>query len=155
MDFLLKSLSLLQAQHWLALAFILMIAEMLTGTTYLLWPAVAAGITGLIAFSPALGWQWHLALFAVLTIVLTLVGRPLRNRLYHMRAGASPMLNERAASMVGQRGATAGPFVDGLGSVRINDSIWRAKSAEPITAGGVPVQVLSVDGSTLTVKPAS
>ena len=153
MDLLLNTLSHLQPAHWLAFGFVLLIAEMLTGTTYILWPAVAAGITGLLAFSPAVTWQWQIALFALLTIVLTLAGRPLRGRLYR-RNGAS-LLNERAASLVGQRGATAGPFVDGLGAVHINDSVWRAKSAEPIAAGGVTVQVLAVDGSTLTVKPAA
>lgn len=155
MDALIYMLSHLQPQHWLALAFILLIAEMLTGTTYLLWPAVAAGITGLVAFSPSVNWQMQWLVFAILVIGLTLAGRPLRNRLYHVKGGAASLLNERAVAMVGQRGSSAGPFVDGLGSVRINDSVWRARSAEPITASGVLVQVLSVDGITLTVKPAN
>ena len=155
MDALISMFSQVQPQHWLALGFVLLIAEMLTGTTYLLWPAVAAGITGLIAFSPSVTWQMQWLLFAVLVIVLTLAGRPLRDRLYHVKhTGAVPLLNERAADLIGQRGAAAGPFVDGFGAVRINDSVWRAKSAEPIQ-GGVLVQVLSVDGVTLTVKPAA
>ena len=150
-------LSEVQPQHWLALGFILLIAEMLTGTTYLLWPAVAAGVTGLIAFSPSVGWQAQWLLFGFLVIALTLVGRPLRNRLYHVKGGNSePLLNERAAALVGQRGAAAAAFVNGLGAVRINDSVWRAKSADnaPIAAG-VLLQVLAVDGVTLTVKPAT
>lgn len=156
MDTLILLLSEVRPQHWLALGFLLLIAEMVTGTTYLLWPAVAAGVVGLAAFSPAVGWQAQWILFAVLVIGLTLIGRPLRARLYD-RFKSAPVLNERAADLVGQRGAAAGAFVNGLGAVRINDSVWRARSwdlgADPIEAG-MAVQVLSVEGVTLTVKPA-
>ncbi len=152
MDAILNTLAQLQPQHWLALAFILLIAEMMTGTTYLLWPAVAAGITGLVAFIPSVPWQAEVALFALLVIVLTAFGKPLvRNRLLH---APTTQINERAAELVGVRGAAAGDFVNGLGSVRINDSVWRAKSAAPVAAGA-PVEVLSVEGVTLTVKPAA
>ncbi|MES1158748.1 MAG: NfeD family protein [Terricaulis silvestris] len=37
--------------------------------------------------------------------------------------------------------------------MKINDSIWRAKSADVIEAGAT-VEVLSVDGVTLTVAKA-
>ena len=152
MDALISFLPQLAPQHWLALAFVLLIAELVTGTTYILWPAVAAGITGLASFMPGMSWQGQLALFAVLVLVLTWVGRDLRAKLY--RTKPAVMLNERAADLVGQCGAAAGAFVNGLGSVRINDSIWRAKSADAIEAGA-RVEVLSVEGVTLNVKPAA
>ena len=152
MEAILNLLSQIAPQHWLALAFVLLIAEMMSGTTYLLWPAVAAGITGLVAFIPNVPWGVEVALFAVLVIALTAFGKPLvRNRLLHAPATT---LNERAADLVGARGAAAGDFVNGLGAVRINDSVWRAKSDAPVAAG-VTVEVLSVEGVTLTVKPAA
>ena len=44
-------------------------------------------------------------------------------------------------------------FIDPFGAVKINDSIWRATSADAIEAGAT-VEVLSVDGVTLTVAKA-
>ena len=52
----LTSLLATHTANWLELAFILLIAEMLTGTTYLLWPAGAAFQTGLSAESRAAAW---------------------------------------------------------------------------------------------------
>jgi membrane protein implicated in regulation of membrane protease activity len=136
--------------HWFVFALFLLIAELATGTTYLLWPAVAAGIVGLMSLFFGTGILVELGVFAALTIVLTAVGRPLvRNRL--LAAPGMPTLNERGAQMVGVRGVAAGSFVSGVGSVRINDTVWRAIADEPIAAGQA-VEVLSVDGPTARVK---
>ena len=136
--------------HWFVFALILLIAELASGTTYMLWPAVAAGLVGLLSLFFGTGVLAELAVFAVLTIALTAVGRPLvRNRL--LAAPGSPMLNERGAQLVGARGVAAGAFVSGVGSVRINDTVWRAIADEPIAAGQA-VEVLSVDGPTARVK---
>ena len=50
MSAILTLLSAIEPQHWLVAGLLLLIAEMLTGTSYLLWPAVAAFITALAAF---------------------------------------------------------------------------------------------------------
>jgi membrane protein implicated in regulation of membrane protease activity len=152
MDAIFILLAAIEPQHWLALGLVLLIAEMATGTTYLLWPAVAAGITGLVAFVAPIGWGAELALFAVLVIALTIFARPLlRNRL--VKESDNPELNERGTALIGAQGSVSQGFVNGLGMVRINDSVWRAQSVEAIEVGA-PVQVLAVDGVTLTVKRA-
>lgn len=137
--------------HWLALGLILLIAELTTGTTYLLWPAVAAGLTGLLSLFMPMGFLTELAIFAVLTIALTLVGRPLvRNRLL-LRPGSST-LNQRGQAMIGARGIATGAFMNGVGSVKVGDTVWRATSAEDIAAGQA-VEITGVDGATIAVKP--
>ncbi len=152
MDAIFSLLAAIEPQHWLALGLVLLIAEMATGTTYLLWPAVAAGITGAVAFLAPIEWGAELALFAVLVIALTIFARPLlRSRL--VKASDDPELNERGAAMIGTQGSVSQSFVNGLGMFRINDSVWRAQSDEAIEIGA-PVQVLAVDGVTLTVKRA-
>ena len=136
--------------HWLALGLILLIAELATGTTYLLWPAVAAGLTGLLSLFMPMGFLTELAIFAVLTIALTAIGRPLvRNRL--LAKAGSPTLNERGQALVGVRGIAAGAFMNGVGSVKVGDTIWRATSADEIAAGQA-VEVIGVDGATIAVK---
>jgi inner membrane protein len=151
MDALVSVLTGLAPEHWLLLGLVLLIAELATGTTYLLWPAVAAGITGVLAYVAPTGWEAEVAVFAVLVIALTAIGHPLvRNRLFSTNA---PALNERAANLVGVRGAAAATFANGVGAVKINDSVWRAIASDPIEAGA-DVVVLAVDGVTLTVKRA-
>jgi len=146
-------LSGIAPQHWLALGFVLLILELLSGTTYLLWPAAAAAITaGVAVLFPGTPWEAQWGAFAGLTIALTLLARPYV-KAWRTRKKDEPLLNDRAAALVGVKGAAAQTFVDGIGSVKINDSIWRAKSADVIEAGAT-VQVLSVEGVTLNVVKA-
>lgn len=134
--------------HWLVLGLILLIAEMASGTTYLLWPAVAAFATALISLTGATNWIADMAIFAVLVIALTWFGRPLVER--WKRDGVASGLNERSASLIGSRGVVAN-FANGVGSVKVQDTVWRAVSDEALEAGA-PVVVDSVDGATLKVK---
>jgi membrane protein implicated in regulation of membrane protease activity len=134
--------------HWLVLGLILLIIEMATGTTYLLWPAVSAFVTALVALILPTNWFAETALFAVLIIVLTYFGHPIVKRWRNEHAAHG--LNERSTTMVGKRGVVAN-FANGVGSVKIADTIWRAVSEESLAAGE-NVEVAGVDGVTLTVK---
>ena len=72
MDTLIAFLTSLGPQHWLVFGLILLIAEMASGTTYLLWPAVAAFITALVSLSGGTTWAADVAIFAVLVILVAL-----------------------------------------------------------------------------------
>jgi inner membrane protein len=148
MDSLLTLLNAIGPQHWVILGLILLIAEMASGTTYLLWPAVAAFVTALVAWLTPAGWIAEIALFAVLILVLTYFGHPIVKRF--RQEGAASGLNERSATLIGTRGVIAN-FANGAGSVRVKDTVWRALSDEALEAGQ-EVEVTSVDGSTLRVK---
>lgn len=150
MDTLITMLDGLGPQHWLVLGLILLIAEMATGTTYLLWPAVAAFITAAVSFFGLTNWIADIGIFAVLVIVLTAFGRPLVQRWRQAHVGANEKLNERGRSLVGGHGIVAA-FANGVGSVKVNDTIWRAVSDEPLEAGQ-NVEIAGVDGTTLKVK---
>ena len=150
MDTLITLLTTLGPQHWLVLGLVLLIAEMATGTTYLLWPAVAAFFTALISFLGFTTWLADVGIFAVLVIVLTLFGQPIVKR--WRNAGAANGLNDRAAQLVGVRGVVAS-FANGSGSVKVGDTLWRAVSDEALEEGA-HVQVVSVDGVTLRVTRA-
>jgi membrane protein implicated in regulation of membrane protease activity len=150
MDTILTLLSGLAPQHWLVLGLVLLIAEMASGTTYLLWPAVAAFVTALVAWLAPIGWTIELGLFAVLVIALTAFGRPIVQR--WRNEGAANGLNDRAASLVGARGVVE-TFSNGAGSVKVGDTMWRARSDEALEAGAAVI-VSAVDGVTLRVKRA-
>jgi len=143
-------LTRIDSTHWLILALMLLIAELASGTTYLLWPAVAAGIVGLIALFFPTSVYIEIGVFAGLTILLTLLGRPLVRNLQRAPANA-PVLNEREKTVIGARAVAMNAFVNGAGQVKLGDSVWRAQSAEAIAAGQA-VEVLSVDGTTVVVK---
>ena len=56
--------------HWWILAAILLIGEMLSFTSFLLWISFAAIITGIVSWlAPTIDWQWQLVLFAILAII--------------------------------------------------------------------------------------
>lgn len=148
MSDLLVFLTSLGPQHWFVLGLILLIAEMVTGTTYLLWPAVAAFITALAVLLGLNNWLWEMLLFAALVIALTAFGRPLVKR--WREAKGSETLNERSLAMIGVRGVVQN-FADGVGSVKVNDTVWRMTS-DDLLAPGQHVQVTSADGTTLKVS---
>ena len=148
MDLLINLLNDMGPLHWLVLGLLLLIIEMATGTTYLLWPSVAAFATALAALLLPTNWIAEVALFATLIIVLTYFGRPLVKRWRNEHAAQG--LNERSLTMIGKRGVVAS-FANGVGSVKIADTIWRAVSEEALEAGQ-SVEVDGVDGVTLRVR---
>jgi len=93
-------------------------------------------------------WLWEMVLFAALVIALTAFGRPLVKRWRETKG--SETLNERSTAMIGVRGVVQN-FAEGVGSVKVNDTVWRMTSDEAL-APGQSVQVTSVDGTTLKVS---
>ncbi|MEZ5958723.1 MAG: NfeD family protein [Hyphomonadaceae bacterium] len=150
METLITFLTSLGPQHWLVLGLILLIAEMASGTTYLLWPAVAAFLTALISLTGMTNWVGDVAIFAVLVIVLTFFGRPIVQR--WREENKAEGLNERSKTLVGTRGVIT-VFANGAGSVKVADTVWRAVSDETLTPGQTVV-IDSVDGATLKVRAA-
>jgi membrane protein implicated in regulation of membrane protease activity len=150
MDTLITFLTSLGPQHWLVLGLILLIAEMASGTTYLLWPAVAAFLTALISLAGLSNWIAEIAVFAVLVIALTWLGGPIVKR--WREENKAEGLNERSKTLIGTQGVIT-VFANGAGSVKIADTIWRAVSDEALTPGQTVV-IDSVDGATLKVRAA-
>lgn len=150
MDSLLAFLTDVGPQHWLALGLLLLIAEMSTGTTYLLWPAVAAFITALISLTGMTNWLSEMIVFALQVILLTWLGQPLVRR--WRSEGAASELNERSTALIGVRGVVAS-FANGVGSVKVQDTVWRAVSDDALEPGEAVV-IDGVDGATLRVKRA-
>ena len=64
-------------------------------------------------------------------------------------SNSNPFLNKRADALVGRVFTLDKPIIDGAGTVRIDDTIWRV--AGPDTPAGSRVKVVQADGASLTV----
>lgn len=136
---------------WLIAAAVLAVAEMIVPGVFLIWLAAAAAITGLatLAFGLALGIQ--LGLFAILSLVAFTVGR----RWYRQNPVDSedPLLNDRAARLVGETVVVVSPIENGRGRVSVRDSIWLATGIDAEI--GAKVRVVGAEGNCLKVEPLS
>ena len=132
------------------LAAILFALEVMSPGIFLMWFGVAAAVTGLLAFAFDISWQWQLVWFSLLSLAAVLVAlKYLRN---NPLQSDRPLLNERAVQHIGQCYDLVDPIVNGRGSVKIGDSIWRVQGPE--LPKGARVRVLGADGTLLKVAPA-
>jgi membrane protein implicated in regulation of membrane protease activity len=139
------------AWWWLIAATLLAIAEILVPGVFLIWLAAGAALTGLAAllFDPPVAFQ--LAQFAILAIATVYFGR----RWYdaHPVATSDPLLNDRAARLMGRTVTVVAAIEDGTGQVRVGDGVWVARG--PDIAVGAKVRVTGAQGTCLTVEPVS
>lgn len=151
-NLLMEFLQDMNGVRWLVLGVVLLLLEVVTGTTYILWPAIAALILGFVVFIlPILGWEMQLLLFFLLSTGLMFVGHKyIRPK---MQGGEPSDLNDRARSMVGMRVKAINDFDTGRGRVQVGDTQWRASMDSGDAKAGDELRVVSVKGTTLTVEP--
>lgn len=135
---------------WIILAAILLALEVTSPGIFLMWFGFAAAITGVLAFAFDISWQWQLVWFCLLTLAAVLIA--LKYLRKHPLASERPLLNERAVQQIGQCYDLVDPIVNGRGSVKIGDSIWRVQGPE--LPKGTRVRVLGCDGTLLKVAAA-
>src|ERR1700743_1794966 len=128
-----------------------MALELVAPGVFLFWLGLAALLVGLVSFVLHPSWQTQLLMFAVFAAIAV----PVWLRLAKSNRSASvsnPFLNKRADALVGREFTLEKPIIDGAGTVRIDDTIWRV--AGPDAPAGSRVKVVSVDGANLTVTGA-
>ncbi len=138
------------AGAWLIAALVLGIAELAAPGIFLVFLAIAAGVTGIALLAlPELPIAVQLASFAVWSTVTVLIGR----RWYrdYPVAGADPMLNDRSARMVGQIVIVETAIVDGRGRVLVGDGSWPARGDD--AAAGTRVRITRVADGVADVTP--
>jgi hypothetical protein len=134
--------------NWLIFGFILMALELIAPGVFLFWLGLAALLVGLVSFAINLSWQTQLLMFAVFAAAAV----PLWRRLalsHRMGAESNPFLNRRTDALVGRVFTLEKPIIDGSGTVRIDDTVWRV--AGPDTPAGSRVRIVRADGANLTV----
>ena len=140
----------LGAWSWMILAAILFALELTAPGIFFMWFGFAAVLTGLIAFGFDVGWQWQLIWFGGLSLAAILFASKYLRK-YPLQS-ERPLLNERAVQHIGESHDLIDPIVNGRGSVKIGDSIWRVEGPE--LPKGTRVRVLGADGTLLKVTPA-
>lgn len=136
---------------WMTLAAILLAAELMTGTTYLLWFSVAAGITALIlSVIPNQTLAFDVILFAILSFCTVFAGIkffPFTGKIHKND------INDPHSRLLGETVVVLEDFHSGIGAVKVGDTRWRALCAEGNPKAGDVVKVSKVDGATLFISP--
>ena len=143
--------STLGTWNWLVFGLLLMGLELMLPGVFLFWVGLAALLVGLLSVAIAPPWQLQLLMFAVFAAAAV----PVWRRVARSNSGVSnsnPFLNKRAEAMIGRVFTLEKPIIDGAGTVRIDDTIWRV--AGPDTPAGSRVRIVRADGASLTVAVA-
>ncbi|MCR6733031.1 MAG: NfeD family protein [Afipia sp.] len=140
-------LSKLGTWNWLIIGVVLMGIETFAPGVFMLWLGLAALIVGLLSFGIVWSWQTQIIVFAVLSIAMVPLWRNFSRR--NARPTDKSFLNKRAEGLIGRVFTLEKPIVDGVGTVKIDDTVWRVSG--PDTPAGSRVRIVSADGAMLTV----
>jgi membrane protein implicated in regulation of membrane protease activity len=136
----------LGAWNWLILGVALMALELFAPGIFLIWLGLAALLTGLLAFAIDVSWQAQILAFAVFTMAAV----PAWRRFARQKANQeSPFLNRRSDALVGREFTLEKPIIDNIGTLRIDDTVWRVSG--PNALAGSRVRIVAADGASLTV----
>jgi membrane protein implicated in regulation of membrane protease activity len=134
---------------WFIAGVVLVIAEVFAPGAFLLWLGLAAFLVGVVSLVIDWSWQAQFVAFAVFAVAAVPLyrwfGRQPNDLADHS------FLNRRTEALVGRVFTLETPIVDGVGTVRIDDTVWRVQG--PDSPGGGKVKVVRADGATLTVTP--
>ena len=134
---------------WLIGGVLLLIAEVIAPGFFLLFVGAAAIATGAFALLFDLGSAAQLTLFALYALVAVMIGR----RVYANAAvdSSDPLLNDRAAQLVGRSVTVIADVDDHNGRVRVGDSEWSARGGPG--RAGERVRITGLEGNCLLVEP--
>ena len=136
---------------WAVLALVLFAAEAMAPGAFMLWLGLAAAVVFVgVLVVPGIPLLAQAAAFVVLSFVSIQVYRTwFRGK---ERVSDQPMLNRRAAQLVGRVVPLEQAIVNGRGRVQIADALWDVNG--PDLPAGVPVRIVSVEGMTLRIEAA-
>lgn len=133
---------------WMIGGVLLLIAEIIAPGFFLVFLGAAAIAAGLFTVLFDLGLAGQLALFALYAVVAVTIGR----RVYAQQNvdSSDPMLNDRAARLIGRSVTVVEAVDDHGGRVRVGDSEWSARGGP--AAPGERVRITGIDGNCLKVE---
>lgn len=134
---------------WLILGVILSIAEIIVPGVFLIWLGLAALLTGALTLAFGLPDAAQFGIFAVAAVVAVYLGR----RWFRANPieSTDPLLNDRAARLIGETVLVVEAIEGGQGRVKVRDGVWNAEG--PDTPRGARVRVIGAKGSRLVVEP--
>jgi membrane protein implicated in regulation of membrane protease activity len=129
---------------WLIAALALAIAEIVAPGIFLIFLALGALVTGVLAIVVA-DLRWQLVAFVVASAVAVLCGRSFYKRLLRGRDAAQGI----GRGPIGEQGTVVDAIVGGRGKIKLRDSVWLA--AGPDLPVGTKITVLRREGTLLHV----
>ncbi len=139
---------------WLAAGGLLLLGEILSGSSWLLWPAVCAAFVGaLTALGIEFPLQEQLALWAGLSVVTTFASRSLFKR---RRPTDEVEDDVNEPKLLGRSGRAVSAFEGGCGRVLVDGAEWTAEleGADALPVGARVEVVERIDGARLKVRSA-
>ena len=133
---------------WLTAAALLAIFEIFAPGVFLVWMAAAAAITGVAVLLLGIPLAAQIALFVLLAICAVYGGR--RHYSRNPVESSDPLLNDRAARLIGETLTVVDAIEGGEGRVKVGDSVWAARGAD--APAGARVVVTGVQGTCLQVR---
>jgi inner membrane protein len=134
---------------WALGGLLLALAEFVVPGIFLIWVGAAALVTGLLCAVLPIPGFFAFGLFALLTPGAVVIGRIVYD---DDASGGDPLLNDRAARLVGRVVRVIEPIEHGRGRVAVDDGAWPAAGAD--AAAGARVRIIGADGGLLIVEPA-
>jgi membrane protein implicated in regulation of membrane protease activity len=133
---------------WIGAGLLLAALEMLVPGVYLVWLALAAIVTGVLVLASEPSVPMQIVGFVSLALIFAFSAkRWLRDKPIE---SSDPLMNQRAARLVGQTAVVTKPIDGGEGRVRIADGEWLASG--PDCPAGTKVRIAGVNGACLAVE---
>jgi len=128
---------------------LLLIAEVIAPGFFLVFIGVAALATGAFTLLFDMPLPFQLILFTIYALVAVMIGR----KVYSNQAvdSTDPLLNDRAARLLGKSVTVIEAVDEHSGRVRVGDSEWSARGGPG--RPGERVRITGVDGNCLLVEP--
>ena len=129
----------------------LLVFEVLVPIAFFLWVGVAAAVTGIITLAADIGSEAQILVFSILSVASIVVSRVYLR--HNNGQGKDSNLSRRGRQYIGRTYTLAAPIENGVGKVKVGDSLWRVEG-EDAPAGG-KVTVTGVRGNSFVVKGAA
>ena len=134
--------------NWFILAALLLLIEILAPGMFMLWLGLSAILVGIISSAVVWSWQAQLIAFAVFAIAAVPAWRHFARKVE--KPADSPFLNRRAEGYVGREFTLDKPIVGGVGTIRIDDTVWRVTG--PDAPAGSRVRIARAEDAALMVE---
>jgi len=135
--------------HWWVIAIVFVILEAFVSGTFLIWMGASAAVVGFaLLIAPGMAWEYQVLLFAVFSVVS--IALWLIRLKKHPTETEVSNLNRRAAQYMDRTAIVQEPIVNGLGTINVDDTIWRVLG--PDCEAGTSVKVVGVEGTDLKVE---
>lgn len=138
---------------WLIAGLLILGLEIIVPGYFFLWIGGAAIAVGLLSLGSLGSWgfwtvpvQWFA--FAIFALIAIIVGR----KFYDPRNSETdePLLNQRAAQLVGRQAIVIDAITNGTGRAKVGDTIWRVEG--PDADIGTAMIVTEAQDNALTVS---